>query len=149
MKITEITFSKKYSYLPYHPLTPGFVATLEEGEDPLDAMKKLDDLSKQYYETHYGQPTHLYQEQTQYPYQMKNGDWVYEKTIGGMPTGGIIVTDIPPKSEEKITPELSEYDQMKLCTTQEQLDKEWKIISGSNATIKTFYDLRTIELKNK
>lgn len=49
MKITKLTFSKKYPYAPYLNFDIGFEAEIGEGESPLEAIKQLEQMADNYH----------------------------------------------------------------------------------------------------
>ena len=130
MKITEISFSKKMSYAPYHPLQPGMVATLDEGEDPLEAMKKLDDLCTQYYENQYLKP--------QNNNSLYSSEAVNQSEISDNPLYLL-------KIEESLTPSQKIIAQINECKELTVL-KSFELLAKNNPEIKEAYSKRLNEL---
>lgn len=52
MKITEVSFHRKFNLGNYETMDVGLVATLGEGDDPIDTLKRLDQYTITYREKH-------------------------------------------------------------------------------------------------
>lgn len=60
MKITTVTFSKKYPYAPYLNFDIGFEAEIGADENPLGALKELEEMSDRYHKNNYPQLEETY-----------------------------------------------------------------------------------------
>ena len=52
MKITEVKFTRKFNLGNYETMDVGLVATIGEGDDPIDTLKRLDQYTVAYKNRH-------------------------------------------------------------------------------------------------
>ena len=52
MKITEVKFTRKFNLGNYETMDVGLVATIGEGDDPIDTLKRLDQYTIAYKKKH-------------------------------------------------------------------------------------------------
>lgn len=52
MKITEVHFNRKFNLGNYETMDVGLMATVGEGDDPIDTLKRLDQYTITYREKH-------------------------------------------------------------------------------------------------
>lgn len=140
MKITTINYKKVFPIGAYQNEPLGIEATLDEGEDPIEAFKTLKQLA---HEAHKAMNLQLYKEEGRY---VPTSQEIYESTgIRHVYTHSPIEqypTEPPPK-KTKDQMLLEEIQKAKKITDLNQ----WKLlISNAKQEIKTEYEKKLLEL---
>lgn len=127
MKITTVSYSKKFPYAPYLNFDIGFEAELDETDNPIKVLDTLKQLAENYYKSQ----SILPQEQ----------NYVPDTNVGNILQEPESQSITPPKLSQKelITQEISN------AKTPKQL-QEWKLLSDKYPDLKQIFEEKLNEL---